>query len=164
MTLFLSASLVILLPNNYLLANGTFKVGKFYSYSRVLFLTQNFIRSFVIHSNFFPTHSYMFFQWKTFQMRIQDFRFFIPPLFSSSLMAMFVLDKFSQPGLTFVRATSQGHIVAFAKSIRVCWKRLARCKQYNLLTGSISYVVKSFLTSIRGHYYKTFMSVIYEFL
>jgi len=81
MTLFLSASLVIMFPNNYLFTNGTFKVGKFYFYSRVLFLTQNFIRSCVIRSSFFPTHSYMFFQWKTFQMRIQDFRFFIPPNF-----------------------------------------------------------------------------------
>jgi hypothetical protein len=68
-----------LLSDDYLFAKGTFKVGKFYFHSRVLFLTQNFIRSCVIHSNFFPTHSYMFFQRKTFQMRIQDFRFFIPP-------------------------------------------------------------------------------------
>ena len=78
-TLLLSASFGQLLSDNYLSTNGTFKVGKFYFYSRVLFVTQNFTRSCVIHSNFFPTHSYMFFQWKTFQMRIQDFRFFIPP-------------------------------------------------------------------------------------
>jgi hypothetical protein len=33
----------------------------------------------MIQSNFFPTHSYMIFQWKAFQVWHQDSWFFIPP-------------------------------------------------------------------------------------
>ncbi len=80
-----------LLPDNYHVSNRIFKVGNFYFYSRVFFVTQNFIRSCVIHSIFFPTHSYMFFQWKTFQMRLQDFRFFIPPVVLMKLLLV-ILD------------------------------------------------------------------------
>ena len=116
MTLFLSASLVIMLPNNYLLAIGTFKVGKFYFYSRVLFLTQNFIRSCVIHSIFFPTHSYMFFQWKTFQMRIQDFRFFIPPNFPL---------KEKHPS-----RSSRNRWLSWRKSVQVWWSKASCTKNF----------------------------------
>ncbi len=32
---------------------------------------------------FFPTYSYIFFQWKIFQICLQDYRFFIPPMLCS---------------------------------------------------------------------------------
>ena len=38
-------------------------------------------RSCVLRDIFFPTYSYIFFQWKIFQIRLQDYRFFIPPNF-----------------------------------------------------------------------------------
>jgi hypothetical protein len=37
-------------------------------------------RSCVLRDIFFPTYSYIFFQWKIFQICPQDFRLFIPPL------------------------------------------------------------------------------------
>jgi len=38
-------------------------------------------RSCVLRDIFFPTYSYIFFQWKIFQICPQDFRLFIPPNF-----------------------------------------------------------------------------------
>ncbi len=34
---------------------------------------------------FFPTYSYIFFHWKIFQIHLQDYRFFIPPISALSL-------------------------------------------------------------------------------
>jgi hypothetical protein len=79
MTLLLSASLVNYFRIITMSLTGFSRWEIFTSNLGFFFVTQNFIRSCVIHSIFFPTHSYMFFQWKTFQMRLQDFRFFIPP-------------------------------------------------------------------------------------